>query len=334
MPRPTSLLRCITTIEEQEFLPSPIAQEIVGLADHSSTLDPDAMTDGEWPNRLHAADPEILLACWKTPPLPDSLPPSLRYICYLAGSIKKLVPREHIERGLLVTNWGNSISRTVAEGALLHVLNGLRGSTKWTIEMHLQGAWKKRTSRTASLFDRRVGLRGFGRVARELIKLLRPFNCTISVLAPDLTPAMASEHGIHIADSLDSLMADNDVVVELAPLIDETRHSITENHLRLLKPGGVFVNVGRGATVDEDALLRVAREGDVFVGLDVFGEEPLPADSGLRGLLNVSLSPHLAGPTTDRRCDAGRFAVRNLQAYRDDRPLQGLVTLPVYDRST
>jgi phosphoglycerate dehydrogenase-like enzyme len=71
-----------------------------------------------------------------------------------------------------------------------------------------------------------------------------------------------------------------------------------------------------------------------MVGLDVFTVEPLPADSGFRGLPNVTLTPHLAGPTTDRRRDAGAFALANLRAYAANQPLQAVITTQVYDSST
>ena len=81
-------------------------------------------------------------------------------------------------------------------------------------------------------------------------------------------------------------------------------------------------------------IIRVAREGKVMFGLDVFRTEPLPPDHSLRGLTNVSLTPHIGGPTTDRRRDAGSFALRNLRAYAAGTPLDAVVTGPVYDRSS
>ncbi len=334
MPSPLSVLQCLSANEEKDFLPAPLTHELAQLASPLIRVDPDGLDESAWAEQLHAANPEVLIACWLTPPLPETLPPALRYVCYLAGSVKKLVPRHHIENGLRVTNWGGSISRIVAEGALVHILTCLRGLTHWTVTMHREGSWKTRDTRTASLFGRRVGLRGYGRVAHELIALLQPFGCDIGVFAPDFTAETARADGHRCIPDLETLMRDNDVVVELAPLIPATHGSIKERHLRLLRPGSVFVNVGRGATVDEAALLKVAREGNIFVGLDVFSEEPLPADSGFRGLLNVALSPHLAGPTTDRRVDAGRHGLANLAAYAAGLPLQGEVTLEVYDRST
>jgi phosphoglycerate dehydrogenase-like enzyme len=154
------------------------------------------------------------------------------------------------------------------------------------------------------------------------------------VFAPDATADLARAHGVERAASLEALFAENQILVELAPLIPATTKLIDDRILRLIGPGGVFVNVGRGAVVDEDALLRLAREGKISVGLDVYTEEPLAAASGLRALPQVSLTPHIAGPTIDRYADAGAFALKNLRAYAEDRPLEAVVTPEVYDFSS
>ncbi|HWA85904.1 MAG TPA: NAD(P)-dependent oxidoreductase, partial [Opitutus sp.] len=174
----------------------------------------------------------------------------------------------------------------------------------------------------------------FGNVARELVRLLQPFGCSIAVFAPDLDAGAAHAHGVTAAASLAALFADNDVVVEAAPLTAATRGSVNADVLGRLRPGSVFVNIGRGAIVDEAALVRIAQRGEVCFGLDVFEIEPLPADSPLRGLRNVSLTPHLAGPTTDRCADAGAFALANLRAYAQGCPLRAVVTPDAYDAST
>lgn len=332
--KPASVLAALTPAEVRDFFPEPTWSEVSSLPAECRLLSTAGLSAADFHRELAGANPEVLIACWKTPPLPSDLPPRLRYVCYLAGSVKRLVTRAHLERGLIVTNWGSSISRIVAEWALFHILSSLRRASAWCIAMHKDGAWKNEKTETASLFGRRVGLHGFGLVARELVKLLRPFGVEISAFAPDLTPAAEREWGVRRSDSLEALFADNDIIVELAPLIPETRGIVQEKHLRLIRPGGVFVNIGRGAVVDEDALVRVAREGKVQFGLDVFTIEPLPADHPLRGLMNVSLTPHLAGPTTDRRRDAGDWALRNLQAYSAGRPLQAQITVHNYDLIT
>jgi phosphoglycerate dehydrogenase-like enzyme len=334
MPRPSLILAAVTSRELHDFLPEPLLAGVRALPGHFVHLDTGTPGGTDFNRALVEHDPEILLTCWKTPPLPAKLPPRLRYVCHLTGTVRRFVTRRQIEEGLLVTNWGGSISRVVAEWALFHILSCLRRATHWTMELHQAGGWKDERTETASLFGRRVGLHGFGQVARELTGLLRPFGCQISAFAPDVDAAAEDAYNVRRAASLEALFADNDVIVELAPLIPETKGVVTESLLRLIRPGGVFVNVGRGAVVDEAALLRVAREGKIMLGLDVFVAEPLPADSGFRGLPNVTLTPHLAGPTTERRRDAGEFAFNNLLAYTEGRPLQSVITPQVYDTST
>jgi phosphoglycerate dehydrogenase-like enzyme len=336
MSRVTSLLAVLTRTEVREFLPEPLLAHVRELAPEFRLMDPTGVTESEFARELTAINPDVILGCWKTPRLPDSLPPRLRYICYITGSVKKLISREHLERGLLVTNWGGSISRTVAEAALFHVLACLRNGSHWAIAMHQPGvaAWKNGLTDARSLFCRSIGIHGFGSVARELVGLLQPWNCPITAFAPDLTAELAHAYRVERAASLEALFSENEIIVELAPLIPATTGVVTERLLRRIRAGGVFVNVGRGAVVDENALLRVAREGRISIGLDVYCEEPLPADSGFRSLPNVSLTPHIAGPTIDRYSDAGAFAVKNLRAHVEERPLEAVVTPEIYDQSS
>ena len=315
MARPASIFTALTPNETETFLPGELQTELQAIGETYHAFDSSPCDRDAFLAELEAFNPEVLIAAWKTPLLPDPLPSNLRYVCYLCGSVKKLVTRRHLEDGLLLTNWGGSISRIVAA-------------------MHLDGAWKDGDTTTASLFGRKVGIHGFGQVARELTLLLHPFGTEVMVYAPDVDATAETRFGVKPARSLDELFASNDVIVELAPLIPETTGIVDERLLRLIRPGGVFVNVGRGAVVDEAALGRVAQEGHIQVGLDVFTNEPLPLDSPFRGLRNVSLTPHLAGPTTDRRRDAGALALRNIHAYANGGELKARVTTEAFDRSS
>jgi phosphoglycerate dehydrogenase-like enzyme len=336
MSRVSSLLAVLTPTETREFLPEPLLGQVRALTSEFRLIDPTGMSEAKFEAELAAINPDVILGCWKTPTLPEKLPTRLRYVCYVTGSVKKLISRSHLERGLLVTNWGGSISRTVAEAALFHILACLRNASQWAHLMHQPGvaAWKNGLTDARSLFCRTVGIHGFGPVARELVGLLKVWSCPITAFAPDLTAELAHAYGVERAASLEALFSENEIIVELAPLIPATTGVVTEQLLRLIRPGGVFVNVGRGAVVDEAALLRVAREGRISIGLDVYTVEPLPADSGFRALPNVSLTPHTAGPTIDRYSDAGAFAVKNLRAHAEGRPLEAVVTPEIYDQSS
>jgi phosphoglycerate dehydrogenase-like enzyme len=335
MPSITSLLAVLTPREKERFLPEPLFNEVQSLSSEFRLIDPSEMTPEAFAAEVTATNPDVLIGCWETLPLPVELPSRLRYMCYLTGSVQRLITRKQLEDGFLVTNWGPAISRTVAECALFHTLACLRRSTHWTFKVHQEKGWREDDfDQVKSLFERKVGIHGYGSVAREFLKLIQPFDCDVAVFAPDFDEAAAKQIGGRVAGSLESLFAENDIIVELAPLNPHTTGSVTEPLLRSIRPGGVFVNVARAAITDEKALLRVASEGNLQVGLDVYVQEPLDPESPWRGLRNVSLTPHIAGPTLDRYIDAGRLAMRNLRAYRDDEPLVAVITPEILDQST
>lgn len=334
MPRISSLLALLTPFEQEQFFPGDLWAQVRTLSPDFALLDPTTLSADALNAEITRRNPEVLLVCWQTQKLPTPLPARLRYVCNVTGSVRRLVTRQHLEQGLLVSNWANIISRIVAECALFHTLACLRLERHWQLTLHHEQGWRDGWEGVRSLFERRVGVHGYGSVAREFLKLIAPFDCAVSVFAPDFDAQAAAATGAKSAASLEALFADNDVIVELAPLIDATRGSVTEKHFRLIRSGGVFVNVARAAITDEDALLRVAQAGQIHVGLDVFVQEPLPVDSGWRGLRNVSLSPHMAGPTLDRYIDAGRHALRNLRHYAAGEPLVAPITPAGYDAAT
>lgn len=334
-----ALLCALNDFEKADFFPPDLWSSLQTLPYRFNELSLPLTNCRRLPDYLQEAGAEVLVSCWATPPLPEDLPVGgkgqLRYVCHLAGSVKPLVPRSLIERGLKVTNWGGSASRTVSECALLLILSSLRRASAWNLAMHEKGAWKEKyTVVTASLFGRTVGLHGFGAIARELVPLLRPFGVDILAHSPSVGVETFARYGVRKCETLEEIFSESDVVVELAPATPQTYHVVDEALLRRIRPGGVFVNVGRGSVVDEEALIRVASEGNIQVGLDVYEVEPLPADSPLRRLPNVMLLPHLGGPTKDRRRDCGRFGVENLNRYLNGEPLESEVTLDIYDRST
>lgn len=328
----------LSDLEEADFFPGALRAELENLLPgHRRVRLPLASPD-DWVRLWRDTPAEILISAWQTPPLNGPLTladlKSLRYVCYLAGSVRKLVPRELLQRGVVVTNWGNSIAATVAECTLMLTLMALRRASHWAIAMHREAAWKSGAPDTQSLLGRRVGIHGFGAISQSLVPMLRPFTDQIQAYSPHVPEDILTRHGVTRAHSLEALFSTSDVVVELAAATPENFHIVTEAHLRMIPAGGVFVNVGRGCVVDEAALGRVAREGKLQIALDVYEQEPLPADSPFRGLKNVTLLPHLGGPTRDRRRDSGALALRNLRAFLRGEPQEAVISLDIYDRST
>lgn len=201
--------------------------------------------------------------------------------------------------------------------------------------MRTEGRWKQgRHPDTLSLFGRRVGLHGLGAISRELVRLLEPFDLQVSAYSPSVPDETYAQLNVRRADTLEDLFSTSDVLVELAPGKPENHHLVGDDLLNRLPEQAVFVNVGRGMVVDEEALVRASRERGLHIALDVYETEPLPVDSPLRSLDNITILPHLGGPTPDRRRDCGELALQNLENYVSDKPLINLIDLNTYDRAT
>ena len=332
-PSEPSVLVIMLEQEKLEFMPPDLEGRLREMFPNltwvQAPLEPE-----QWHALLREKQPEIILCAWETPPLPLEAAEHLKYLCFLCGSVRKLVPRELIEGGLQVTNWGSTVSNTVAECALLLILAALRRVGNWSVAMRRDGKWKSgRHPDTLSLFGRRVALHGLGAISRDLVKLLQPFDVQISAYSPSVDEETFKQLNIRRCETLEDLFSTADVLVELAPGKPANHHLVGDDLLKLLPEQAVFVNLGRGMVVDEDALVRASKRG-LHIGLDVYQNEPLPVDSPLRSLDNITLLPHLGGPTPDRRRDCGELCLANLQAYLENQPLTNLIDLNTYDRAT
>lgn len=329
------ILFALSAQDKGTFLPNQDIQ--TGLAADSKWIDVSGMNSEKWQKLLLDIDPEILVTAWDTPSLPEAftsradLP--LRYVCHMTGGVRTLLPRTLLERGVVVSNWGTTIIYTIAEHALLLTLGALRSLPLWDTMMSLPSG-RYTQLRTRSLRGSRVGVHGFGAIAREIIRLLKPFQVEISAYSFGVPKEMFGEYEVQCCDSLEALFSNSDVLIECEALTPHNRGSVTPAVLSLLPQDAVFVNVGRGAVVDEKALVALAKQGRIRLALDVVTQEPLPADSPLFRVPNALLSPHIAGPTWNVLPLCGEFAMANLRRYLAGEPVEGLVTLEAYDRAT
>ena len=280
--------------------------------------------------------PEIIITGWGTAPLTMEAyraSPDLKYLCHCAGTVRKIVTRETLEAGLLVSNWGALPARTVAEASLMMTLAGLRKVSGFVRSLDA-GGWRDDGFTGDSLFGRTVGLQGLGMIAQEFVRLLGPFGVEISAYSPNCPGEVFERLGVTREPDLARLYSANDVISIHASNTPENHHIVGKKILDGMKNGAVLVNTARGAIIDETALLDKLKEGNIWAALDVFETEPLPEDSPLRGLANVLLMPHQGGPTTDRRPDMGLHALENLTRYVNGEEVTDVVTARRYDMIT
>jgi phosphoglycerate dehydrogenase-like enzyme len=230
---------------------------------------------------------------------------------------------------VVITSGRSLHSDTVAEHALALILAGLRGlhrlvaaqpEHRWCSELggpRVEGA----DGRVETLYGARVLVWGFGSIAQTLAPLLTSLGAVVTGVGR--TAGERAGYPVIDTGQLPAVLADTDVLVMILPHTPDTRNALNAELLGLLPSLAWVVNVGRGSTVDEDALADMLRAGRIAgAALDVFRTEPLPPDSPLWELPNVIISPHSAG---GRPRDAAALVERNLAALLAGEQLRNVV---------
>ncbi len=336
-PRQVRIIAAITDRERELFLGDIPTQQ--APFDGFEFADENSLTPAGWEQRLESWQPEILITGWNTPKLPDSwlarADCPLRYVCHIVGSVRQLVPRSFLEGGGIVTNWGGRVSSQVAEHGLLLALAALRNLAAWGPYIYRPIHEREIMDlRTRTLFGRRVGIHGFGSVARALLPLLQSFGVTVTAYSAGVPDEMFRQHGVQSTPTLKELFANSEVFFECESLTPSTQGMVTAALLAALPDGAVFVNIGRGGLVDNEALIREGNTGRIRLALDVVSVEPLTPTSPFVSVPNIILSPHIGGPTLDRYADCGAHALANVSRYLAGTQPIGAISLSSYDRAT
>ena len=141
---------------------------------------------------------------------------------------------------------------------------------------------------------------------------------------------IAEELGATWWDDLDQMLARMDVISLNCPATRDTYHLLSAPRLALLQPHAIIVNTARGELIDHAALAEAVRTRGLRVGLDVFEHEPLPADSPLRSLDNVLLTPHIAFLTEESMDECTYITVQNVERFAAGRP-ENMVNPAVFE---
>jgi len=168
-----------------------------------------------------------------------------------------------------------------------------------------------------------LGVVGLGKIGRRVADVGRAFGMDVVAWSPHLTDERANEAGARRADTLTDLMAEADVVTLHLVLSDSTRGLVGEAELAAMRDTAYLVNTSRAGLVDSGALVAALRGGRIAgVGLDVFDEEPLPADHPLRSLPQVLATPHLGYVTAGNYRTYFTEAVEDIAAWRAGAPVR------------
>lgn len=194
---------------------------------------------------------------------------------------------------VVVTNTRGVFERPIAEYVLALVL-AFAKDLPTTLELQRQRRWVHRESEVVE--GRRVVILGAGGVARALAPLLRAAGMEVAVVGRTAREGDSALGSVRATADVEALLPRADFVVVALPLTSETREYLDEHRLGLMHPGARLINVGRGALVDEAALVAGLQSGRIAgAALDVFATEPLPPEHPFWTMDRVIVSPHMSG---------------------------------------
>jgi D-3-phosphoglycerate dehydrogenase len=239
--------------------------------------------------------------------------PHLRIVARAGTGVDTIDVHAATRRGIAVMNAPGANTVSAGEHAMGLLLALVRRIPDAAAAMG-RGDWDRKRFEGTELRGKTMGVVGLGRIGGHVVQLARAFGMHVIGHDPYLLPERAAELGVRLLP-LEQLLRAADVVTLHLALTDETHHLIDAKRLTLMKPTAVVINTARGELVDEVALAAALKEKRIGgAAIDVFAVEPLPADSPLRGLDRVILTPHLAASTAEAQ---ERVAVEICTAVRD-----------------
>ena len=302
--------------------------------------------------RVSQADPEradytgidVLYA--GSPPRDLARAPRLRWVQLHMAGVNALADHPlYTDSTIPLTTTSGVHAATIAEYAVTMLL-ALAHRVPRMVEWQRRGGWPPDEERWPLFVPSEVrgatlGIIGYGSIGRELARIAKAaFGMTVIACKRD--PSRRADDGYHLPgtgdpegalpdewlgpDRLESLLGRSDAVVLCAPLTRETRGLIDAKALARMKRSAYFINVGRGASVDEAALAEALREGRIAgAAVDVFAQEPPSAGHPLYGVDGVIVSPHVSGflPSYDDKCSV--LFAENLRRFLGGEPLLNLV---------
>jgi len=253
----------------------------------------------------------------------------LKWIQTTSAGVDRLPLEKLRERGVWLTSASGIHPVSMAE-TFFAMLLAFSRNLHQAVRHQSRSLWQP-SERYGQLSGATLGIVGVGSIGKEIARLAQAFGMrTIGVrrsAAP--TDGIDEMHGM---EGLDRVLAESDFVVNVLPYTDETHHLFDAARFRRMKPSALFFNFGRGASADTEALVSALESGTIGgAGLDVFEEEPLPADHPLWKMDNVILTPHIGGWTSGYKAKVAEIFLDNLENYvGGNRPSRNLVD---YDRN-
>ncbi len=302
-------------------LPDVVETRLKELFDVSLREDDTPMTREDLANALRQAD--VLV-----PTLTDDLDAGLlaqasdrlKLIANYGAGVDHIDVHSARQRGILVSNTPGVVTDDTADMTIALMLAVTRQLPQGLAEMQNDRwrGWSPMAHLGTRIGGKRLGILGMGRIGQAVARRASAFGMQIHYhnrqrLRPEVEEALEANYW----ESLDQMIARMDVISINCPHTPSTFHLLNARRLKLLKPSAVIINTSRGEVIDENALTRGLRAGEIAgAGLDVY-ERGHDINPRLRDLPNVVLLPHMGSATREGRIEMGEKVIVNIKTFAD-----------------
>lgn len=242
----------------------------------------------------------------------------LKWLHWDAAGLDSIAKPEFIDSGFTITGSAGRSAPALAEHVFYFMLcHAYRVRTVLAAQEAHRWGYPGQEDMKA-LFSQTIGIVGMGHTGRALAKRAKAFE--MRVIAYDRSGMQNADVDVMLSDdqgdSLDELVRSSDFIVMCCALNDQTYHMLGERQFAMMKPGAVVINIGRGKTIDETALLWALRKGRIAgAGLDTFEEEPLRPDSPVWDAPNLLATPHFTPAGPDKLGRSLEIILQNIDRF-------------------
>ena len=270
-------------------------------------------TQDEIKELLPKADALIIRSATKVNVDTLEMAPNLKYVIRAGEGTDNIDKAACATKGVKVSNTPGANNNSAAEHAIALMMTTLRNTASAHKKMK-EGGWDKSLYTGLELANKKVGIVGFGRIGQIVAKRIAGFEPEVVFYDPFLEKSDIPY--ARKAKDLEEVFSTCDIITLHTPLMEATKNLIGADLLSKMQPHSILINASRGGIVEENALLETLKNNKIRgAGFDVFATEPLPADSPLRELDNLILSPHLGASTEEAQLRVGKMAVNQIQEF-------------------
>ena len=248
----------------------------------------------------------------------------LKWMHWDAAGLDAIAQDDYIRAGFAITGSAGRSAPALAEHVLYFMLNhayrqravlAAQDAHRWGYEGQQE---------TQALFSRTIGIVGLGHTGRALARRAKALEMRVLAYTRSIAESADVDrlYSPNRSERLEDMLPECDYLVLCCALTDQTYHMLGREQLALMKPTAMVINVGRGKTVDEAALLDALRGGRLAgAGLDTFETEPLPADSPIWDMQNLMVTPHFTPPCPDKLGRSLEIVLENIRRFHAEEPL-------------